>query len=89
MYGRRWQRYRLVYLATHALCVDPYGDHAPAIAASEVVDHIIPHRGNYSLFWNPGNHQALCVVCNSKKAALEEGGFGNAAQGSKGPTQAR
>lgn len=30
-----------------------------------------------SLFWEPSNHQSLCIGCNSYKAALLEGGFGN------------
>ena len=41
-----------------------------------VVDHIQAHRGDYSRFWNPANHAALCIPCNSKKAALIEGAFG-------------
>ena len=78
LYDGRWRRYRLQFLREHPLCVDPYGDHGRRIVASECVDHIKAHRGDHALFWNPSNHQALCLPCNSKKAALEEGAFGNA-----------
>lgn len=72
-----WRRYRLSYLADHPLCVDPFLDHGPLVAAT-VVDHVKPHRGDYGMFWDGWNHQALCGPCNSKKAAKYEGGFGNA-----------
>ena len=42
-----------------------------------VTDHITPHRGNTSLFWDESNWQSLCQRHHSKKTALEDGGFGN------------
>lgn len=37
-----------------------------------VVDHIIPHRGDKKLFWDPGNWQALSDdVHNTIKKVLE------------------
>lgn len=41
------------------------------------VDHIVPHKGDQVLFWDKKNWQSSCTPCNSKKAAAEEGGFGN------------
>lgn len=73
---RRWKAYRLVFLAEHPLCCDPFGRHG--LEAASVVDHIKPHRGDYDLFWAPDNHRALCASCNSYKGAKYEGGFGNA-----------
>lgn len=29
-----------------------------------VADHIEPHRGDASLFWNPANLQSLCKLCH-------------------------
>ena len=74
-YGRAWQRYRLRYLAEHPLCVscESRGQIVPAT----VVDHIKPHKGDNALFWNPKNHQGLCVRCHNRKTASEDGGFGN------------
>lgn len=38
---------------------------------SEVVDHIIPHNGDYELFWDEGNWQALSKPCHSRKTMRE------------------
>lgn len=47
------------------------------LTAATVVDHIIAHRGDYELFWSPGNHQALCENDHNRKTVREDGGFGN------------
>ena len=36
-----------------------------------VVDHIVPHRGDWALFIDPGNHQSLCKSCHDRKTARE------------------
>lgn len=46
-------------------------------APASVVDHIKPHKGDYDLFWDEANHQALCKRCHDIKTATEDGGFGN------------
>ncbi|MDZ7809242.1 MAG: HNH endonuclease signature motif containing protein [Arhodomonas sp.] len=33
--------------------------------AATVVDHKTPHRGDWSLFWDQDNWQALCAHCHS------------------------
>lgn len=39
-----------------------------------VVDHIIPHRGDQTLFWDEANWQPLCKLCHdSIKARHEQG----------------
>lgn len=38
---------------------------------SEVVDHIIAHRGDQTLFWDRDNHQALAKVCHDRKTMKE------------------
>jgi 5-methylcytosine-specific restriction protein A len=74
LYNAEWRRYRLTYLAEHPLCVAcPLYRLTPAT----VVDHIQPHRGNRSLFWDAGNHQALCKQCHDRKTAKETAGFGS------------
>jgi 5-methylcytosine-specific restriction protein A len=74
-YGGRWQRYRLQFLRTRPLCelCDARGE----TVAACVVDHILPHKGNQDLFWDPRNHQPLCKRCHDTKTATEDGGFGN------------
>ena len=76
-YDARWQRYRAWYLITHPLCVLCLAKDPPMITASTTVDHVEPHHGDYTLFWNPANHQALCKQCHDVKTASEDGGFGN------------
>jgi 5-methylcytosine-specific restriction protein A len=75
-YGRRWQKVRLEYLARHPLCVDPYGVHGVMVVAATEVDHIVPHKGDMTRFWDASNWQGLCKECHSKKTATEDGGFG-------------
>lgn len=41
------------------------------------LDHIEPHRGDMTLFWDHDNWQSLCHSCHSAKTASEDGGFGN------------
>lgn len=40
-----------------------------------MVDHITPHKGDSTLFWDSGNWQSLCKSCHDGyKQALERGG---------------
>ena len=73
-YTREWQRYRISYLAVHPFCVqcEARGE----LREATVVDHIKPHKGNRTLFWDPYNHQALCKRCHDSKTATKDGGFG-------------
>jgi 5-methylcytosine-specific restriction endonuclease McrA len=44
-------------------------------ALATVADHVIPHKGDESLFWDAGNLQGLCKRCHdSDKARIEAGG---------------
>jgi len=36
-----------------------------------VVDHIIPHKGNWRMFSDPRNLQSLCVKCHNAKTMRE------------------
>lgn len=38
---------------------------------ASVVDHIVPHRGDWALFVDPANHQSLCKTCHDRKTARE------------------
>ncbi len=75
-YGYRWQKARLVHLAEHPLCAT-HLERGETVAAT-VVDHIVPHKGDPELFWDPENHQSLCKPCHDAKTATEDGGFGRA-----------
>lgn len=73
-YTWAWQKARLRFLKSHPLCAacEKVGRVEPA----EVVDHIVPHRGDISLFWDEDNWQALSKRCHDIKTAREDGGFG-------------
>lgn len=74
-YDRRWARYAKAFLAAHPLC-EVYCKQEGRITAAGCVDHIVPHKGDMTRFWDPNNHQAACLKCNSRKNVEQEGGFG-------------
>lgn len=49
----------------------PPGDPRHRTRATDV-DHIIPHRGCWELFTDPGNLQSLCHSCHSQKTMAEK-----------------
>lgn len=72
-YGAAWQRARDRFLRSHPLCVMclEEGELTPAT----IVDHIKPHRGDMSLFWDASNWQPLCKRHHdSTKKIIEAGG---------------
>ena len=72
-YGYKWSQARKRYLAANPLCVEC--SKVGLTRASEVVDHIIPHKRDHKLFWDRSNWQALCTHChNSHKKRLEMSG---------------
>lgn len=73
-YGYRWQKLRAAYLASHPTCAECSRQGRLAIA--EVVDHIVPHKGDMALFWDSSNWQPLCKHCHDRKTAMEDGGWG-------------
>lgn len=73
LYGRRWERARRMFLTYHPRC--RMCEERGKLMRSEVVDHIVPHRGDVDLFWDEGNWQALCASChNSDKQKFEKTG---------------
>jgi 5-methylcytosine-specific restriction protein A len=41
------------------------------VVAATVVDHVVPHRGDQRLFWDPGNWAPSCKPCHDAKTAHE------------------
>ena len=71
----RWQRLRwsvlLRDLFTCRRCRRLEADTSQLVA-----DHIIPHRGDETLFWNDANLQCLCKSCHdSTKQSEERNGY--------------
>ncbi len=74
-YGYRWQKASKAYLRAHPIAVDWFKEHQGRVYAAEVVDHIVPHRGDMKLFWDPKNWQGLTKKDHDRKTALKDGGF--------------
>lgn len=70
-YGRRWQRYARRFLDDNPLCVRCLAMNRTEPA--RCVDHIEPVTdASDPLFWDPTNHQALCLSCHSVKTMTED-----------------
>ena len=63
-YGRSWQKYREIFLASKYFLCEDCDKHGVKREAS-VVHHItaVTDRDD-PLFWNPDNHMALCRECH-------------------------
>ena len=73
-YGGRWRKVREAHLKENPLCVECSKQNK--VTAAIIVDHIVPHKMNYELMWDPNNHQSLCKYHHDKKTATQDGGFG-------------
>lgn len=76
-YTTQWDKARNGFLAKHPLCVECL-KHGRTTAFTvdrngrawpNEVDHIVPHKGDQELFWEPENWQTLCKRCHSSKTA--------------------
>lgn len=74
-YGSRWQRARATFLSRseNVLCRMCQAD--GRVTPATVVDHVIPHGGSQTLFWDSNNWQPLCKRHHdSAKQRIEKGG---------------
>ena len=69
-YDSRWRKARKRFLAAHPLCVECMKE-GRYVKATDV-DHVIPFRGDMSLFWDESNWQALCHRHHSMKTRRED-----------------
>ena len=74
-YGHAWRRYTEGFKRSHPVCCDPFRRHPGQTRATYQVDHITPHKGDQTLFWDKINHQPLCASCGGYKSATEVGGW--------------
>ena len=61
------------FLQAHPLCVMCQDMKPSRVTAAEVVDHIIPHKGDQTLFWDEANWQPLCKPHHDRDKAEQEG----------------
>lgn len=69
-YDSRWRKASKRFLKANPLC--RHCERDGKFAKAEVVDHIIPHRGDKVLFWNESNWQPLCKKCHDRKTRTED-----------------
>ena len=58
-YNKRWDRVSILYRRAHPLCLGCQA--IGRVMPTQVVDHIIPHRGDYNLMWDERNWQPACA----------------------------
>lgn len=68
-YNHAWRRARLSFLAAHPLCAAC--EREGRVTPAEAVDHIVPHRGDTTLFWDRRNWQSLCLSHHGRKSQGE------------------
>ena len=76
-YTSRWDRYALALRGTRPICAEC--EARGRVRPTQVIDHVIPHRGDQELFWATWNHDPLCKRCHDHKTATRDAGFGGAA----------
>ena len=67
----RWQKHRARHLALNPLCVMCVSE--GRTTAARVADHVVPHRGDETAFWD-GELQALCFAHHNSDAQRAERG---------------
>lgn len=73
MYDSKWRRYAKAFIARHPLCC--YCAAIGRTSATECVDHAIPPRGDWRVFWDKSGHRPACISCNSRKGDRTEAQF--------------
>lgn len=66
--SQEWRKRRAMFLKKYPRC---FICGAPATIA----DHIIPHRGDLTLFLDANNLQPMCQSCHSRKTLKENNNF--------------
>lgn len=65
-----WIQKRDQFRVEHPICANPTQSRRCTVT-TDVVDHIIPHRGNERLMFDDANLQPLCYHCHGLKTASE------------------
>lgn len=73
----RYKRERIAFLHEHPVCECEDCVKLGRLWPATRVDHKIPHKGDYDLFYDWDNWQAMTEQCHNKKTGREEA-WGNA-----------
>jgi 5-methylcytosine-specific restriction protein A len=71
-YGGRWVKLRAAHLAANPLCRMCLNDSPRRLTPGTVVDHVVPHRGDPALLYDPANLQTLCAPHHNGAKQSEE-----------------
>src|SRR5215470_15818962 len=66
----RWRYLRLKVLEHEPLCRSCKAQ--GLITTAHEIDHVVPHEGKRSLFWDESNVQPLCHACHARKTRREQ-----------------
>lgn len=84
-----WRRKARQQLQDQPSCEEHLRMSPPAVVRATIADHVIPHGGDYSLFWN-GRLQSLCKPCHDTiKQAEERRGYDRAVGSDGWPSDPR
>lgn len=67
---QQWRKMRKHHLENNPLCA--YCLKLGITELATVVDHIVPHKGDEALMFEPSNLQSLCKRCHDSVKAVEE-----------------
>ena len=67
---RRWRRESRAYLARNPLC--RMCEARGRVTLAQVVDHVVPHKGDEALFFDEDNWQPLCAPCHDGAKQSQE-----------------
>lgn len=57
-YTRQWERSAALFKVQHPLCLGC--EAVGLVSATEVVDHVVPHKGDLDVFWDRNRWQPAC-----------------------------
>lgn len=75
-HSARWRKESHEFLSKYPFCFI-------CGSPSTITDHIIPHRGDVTLFWDKSNWQPMCQRCHSRKTFKENNNFNKGDRGGK------
>jgi len=67
---KAWHKLRAAQLRDEPLC--RLCQQLGRVTAAGIVDHIIPHKGDEALFYDPCNLQSLCKHCHDSAKQSQE-----------------
>lgn len=68
-YDAKWRKARRWFLNRNQFCREC--EKNGRLSKAVVVDHVVPHKGDKTLFWDVNNWQGLCVHCHNCKSVKE------------------